>query len=142
MVSPLHVAGPVADLQPLSPASKRLCTSTPPCYVEHHLVDLIRWKEENGTIRELEIQSNRAQYWTQSAAKLGFELGGIKSTKENQYQYENEPNSVVAASENQGIENAPDSSNYPKSQLELCNLLEDANLSEISKELSEIHRME
>ena len=130
---------PATDLQP--PASKRLCTSTPPCHFEHHLVDLIRWKEQDGAIMELEIQSNRAQSWTQSAAQLGFERKDIKSTEENQHRSENEA-SVAAASVDQGIYDTHDSSDYPKSMQELSSLLEEGNLSEVVKELSETHRTE
>ena len=53
--------------------------------IEHQLLpDLVRWNEEDGAVKELEIQSNRAHKWTQSATRLGFELGDIKSTEENQ----------------------------------------------------------
>ena len=129
---------PATDLQP--PASKKPCVSTPPCHVEHHLVDLIRWKEKDGAIMELEIQSSRAQSWTRSAAQLGFELKDIKSTAEN---HENEASvAATSSSVNQGIDDTHDSSDYPKSWQELSSLLEEGNLNEVAKELSGTHRTE
>ena len=131
LCSPTATAEPNTDLQP--PASKRLCTSIPPpCYVKHHLVDLVRWREEGGAIRELEIHSNRTHDWTQSATQLGFKLGDITSTEESQQ------SNVADASGNQGVDDASNSSSYPKSWQELSNLLEDAKLGEVAKELSEV----
>ena len=90
---------------------------------------------------ELEIQSNRTQSWTQSAAQLGFELKDIKSTAENQHRSENEA-SVAAGSVDQEIDDTHDSSDYPKSMQELSSLLEGGNLSEVAKELNGAHRTE
>ena len=69
-------AEPFAEVQ--LPASKRQCMSTSPCYIEDQLVDLVRWKEEDGAIRELEINSNRPHNWTQN---VGLELEDIETTE-------------------------------------------------------------
>ena len=129
-------AEPDTDLQ--SPASKRQCTSSSLCHVEHHLVDLVRWKEEDGAIKNLAIQSNRTHKWMESAIQLRLKQRDTQSTKDD---HGNE-SSVAASSGNQGVDNASESSHYPKFRWELNNLLEDANLSEIAKELSEVHRIE
>ena len=127
-------AEPDTDFQ--SPASKRQCTSTSLCYVERHLVDLVRWKEEGGTVRDLDIQSNRTHKWMQSAIQLRLKQRDTQSTKQD---HGNRP-SVATASGNQGVDDASDSSHYPKFRWELNNLLEEANLSEIAKELNGVHK--
>ena len=95
----------------------------------------MRQKEEGGAIRDLEIHSNRTHDWTQSVTQLGFKIGDITST-------ESQPSNVADASGSQGVDDAPNSSSYPKSRQELRNLLKDAKLGEVAKELSGVHRTE
>ena len=112
--------------------------STSPCYVEHQLVDLVRWKEEDGAIRELEINSNRAHNWTQNAARLGLELEDIETTECHHKRIE------PSISGKQRINDTLHPSKYPKSiaRQELSNLLEDAKLGEAANDLIGVHKME
>ena len=106
-------------------------------------MDLVRWKEADGAEREPEIQSNRAHEWTQSATQLGAELGDVKSIEQRQYHHRDEPSvTATCTSGKQRIDNVPDPSKYPKSWQGFSNLLEDAKLSEIAKELSSVHKTE
>ena len=105
-------------------------------------MDLVRWKEEGRTIRELEIHSNRAHDWMQSATQLGFKIRDITSTEESQYHHQSDEPSVADVSGSQGVDDIANFSNYPKSWQELSNLLEDTKLSEVAKELSGVHRTE
>lgn len=84
-------------------------------------MDLVRWKEEDGAIIDLEINSNRTHKWIESAIRLQSRQRDTQSTsRENQ----------------ENVDNVSDSGSYPKFQWELNNLLEDVNLSEIAEELS------
>ena len=84
--------------------------------------------------RELRIYSKIAHRWRQIATRLGFELGEIKSVKNNDY----EDYSRIIAVLRRWFENArslPNARRYPKSWQGLINLLEDAELGEVAEEL-------
>ena len=102
--------------------------------VEHHLLDLIRWEDENGATRELKIYSKTAHKWRQIATRLGIEPGEIESIEEN-----NPKNhSRLVAVMGQWFDNAnnlPNASRYPKSWPGLINLLEDAGLGMVAEKL-------
>ena len=102
--------------------------------VEHHLVDLLKWEDENGGIRELKIYSKIAHKWRKIAARLGFETGEIESIEENHHRNHSRVTNVLS----QWFDNArnlPNASRYPKSWPGLINLLEDAELGEVAEEL-------
>ena len=102
--------------------------------VEHHFVDLIKWEDENGVQRELKIYSKIAHKWRQIATRLGFEPGEIESVEENHHRNDSRITAVLR----RWFENARSLSNasrYPKSWQGLINLLEDAELGEVSGEL-------
>ena len=102
--------------------------------VEHHFVDLIKWEDENGVKRELRIYSKIAHRWRQIATRLGFELGKIESVEENHHRNDSRITAVLR----RWFENArslPNVGRYPKSWQGLINLLEDAELGEVSGEL-------
>ena len=81
-------------------------------------MDLVRWKEEDGAIIDLEINSSRTHKWVESAIRLQSMQRDTQSTsRENK-------------------DNVSDSGSYPKFRWELNNLLEDVNLSEIAEEFS------
>ena len=103
--------------------------------IEHHLVDLIKWEDENGVKRELRIYSKIAHKWGQIATRLSFELGEIESIRKN---YPIDDNDRVTAVLRRWFDNArnlPNASRYPKSWQGLINLLEDAGLGEVAEEL-------
>ena len=49
--------------------------------VKHHFMTLIKWVDENGTVREFRIYSKIAHKWRQIATLLGFEPGEIISVE-------------------------------------------------------------
>ena len=102
--------------------------------VEHHLVDLLKWEDENGVIRELKIYSKIAHRWRQIATQLGFELGEIDSIEENHHRNHSRVTAVLSQWFDNAV-NLPNASQYPKSWLGLINLLEDAELGEVAEEL-------
>ena len=103
--------------------------------VQHHCLELLRWRDENDTTRELKLYSRVAHRWNQIATLLGFDYGQIESIKNNPpFTDLDRVKSVFI----QWFENAaslPNASRYPKSWQGLINLLEDAELSEVAKEL-------
>ena len=103
--------------------------------VQHHYLGLLKWKDENGTIKELKIYSRVAHKWNQVATLLGFDHGQIESIKNNPPFNDLDRVQTVFR---QWFENAtklPNASKYPKSWQGLINLLEDVELSEVAKEL-------
>lgn len=102
--------------------------------VEHHLLDLLKWEDENGTTRELKLYTKIAHKWNKIATRLGFEPGRIISIQGN---YFTDDDRVIAVF---GVwfENALGLSNtdkYPKSWQGLINLLNDSELSEVAIDL-------
>ena len=82
--------------------------------IEHHFVDLIKWKDEYGVKRELRIYSKIAHKWRQIATRLGFELGEIGSVEENHHRNDSRITAVLR----RWFENArslANASRYPKS---------------------------
>ena len=120
------------DLQPPSP--KRQHASDIP-NIEHHLVDLIKWRDENGVTRELKIYSKIAHRWNQIATRLGFELGEIDSIRRNYPFDDRDRVTAVLGRWLDDARNLPNASSYPKSWQGLLKLLQDAELSEVAGEL-------
>ena len=102
--------------------------------VEHHLVDLLKWEDENRVIRELKIYSKIAHRWRQIATRLGFELGEIDSIEENHHRNHSRVTTVLSQWFDNAV-NLPNASRYPKSWPGLINLLEDVELGEVAEEL-------
>ena len=121
----------LTDLQITSP--KRQCTSGLP-EVEHHLLDLIKWRDENGVTRELKIYSKIAHRWNQIATRLGFEHGEIESIGRNSFDDRDRVTAVLKRWFDDA-RNLPNASSYPKSWQGLLKLLKDAELSEVAGEL-------
>ena len=102
--------------------------------VEHRFLDLIKWKDEAGIIKELRIYSKIGHKWRQIATRLGFEPGEIESVEENH----NKNYFRITAIFGRWFENAislPNASRYAKSWQGLIHLLEDAELGEVAEEL-------
>ena len=102
--------------------------------VEQHFMELIKWKDEKGVKRELRIYSKIAHKWRQIATQLGLERGEIESVDaDNHTRYR-----CITVVMGRWLENAddlPNASRYPKSWQGLINLLEDAELRDVAKEL-------
>ena len=105
--------------------------------IEHHIVDLLKWEDENGVKRELRVYSKIAHRWRQIATRLGFGLGEIESVEENHHRNDSRITAVLS----RWFENARSLSNasrYPKSWQGLINLLEDAELGEVAEEMKKV----
>ena len=100
-------------------------------------MDLIKWEDENGVIKELRIYSKIAHKWRQIATQLGFELGEIESIRKNNPFDDRDRVTVVLGRWFENARNLPNASRYPKSWQGLINLLEDAELSEVATELQQ-----
>ena len=103
--------------------------------VEHHLLDLLKWEDDNGTTREFKIYAKIAHKWNKIATRLGFELGQIDSIQRN---YPFSDDDRVTAILRHWFDNAGNLRNakmYPKSWQGLINLLEDSELGEVATEL-------
>ena len=104
--------------------------------VEHHLLDLLKWEDDNGTTRELKIYAKIAHKWNKIATRLGFEPGQIDSIRRNCHNISDEDRVTAVLShwfDNAG--NLPNANTYPKSWQGLINLLTDSELSEVATEL-------
>ena len=103
--------------------------------VEHHLLDSLKWEDENGTNKQLKIYDKIAHKWNKIATRLGFEPGRISSI---QKKYSDDVDRVTDGVFNVWFENAmglPNADNYPKTWQGLINLLKDSELSEVATEL-------
>ena len=100
-------------------------------------MDLIKWEDGNGVIRELRIYKKVAHKWKQIATQLGLEPGEIETISIDYHGkcYECITNVLRQWFENAG--NLPNASRYPKSWQGLVNLLEDVELGEIAEELKQ-----
>ena len=97
-------------------------------------MDLIKWENDSGIVRELRIYSKVAHKWKQIATRLGFELGEIESVEENHHRNDSRITAVLR----RWFENArnlPNANRYPKSWHGLINLLEEAELGEVAEEV-------
>ena len=102
--------------------------------VLHHLLDMIEWEDEEGSIRELRIYSRITHKWQRITTRLGFELGEIESMEENH----RTDRSRVTAVFRQWFDNASNLRNarrYPKSWQGLIDLMKDSELGELAEEL-------
>ena len=97
-------------------------------------MDLIKWEDENGVIKELRIYSKIAHKWRQIGTQLGFELGEIESIRKNN-PFDSDRVTVVLGRWFDNAKNLPNASRHPKSWQGLINLLEDVELGEVAKEL-------
>lgn len=103
--------------------------------IEHHLLDLLEWEDENGTIKQLKIYDKIAHKWNHITTRLGFELGQIDSI---QSIYPFSDYKKITATFRVWFENAnglPNADRYPKSWQGLINLLKDSELSEVATDL-------
>ena len=118
------------DLQPPPPKRQHLSD----LQVKNHHLGLIKWKDDNGAIKELKIYSKIAHKWDVIANRLGLEPGQVKSIRSNNYDDHNRVTDVLS----HWFYNArglPNAKNYPKSWDGLINLVNDAELSEVAEEL-------
>ena len=98
-------------------------------------MDLIKWEDKDGVVKQLRIYTKIAHKWKQIATRLGFELGEIDSIRRN---YPFDDHDRVMAVLSQWFDNAknlPNASRYPRSWLGLINLVEDAEIGEVTEEL-------
>ena len=102
--------------------------------VQHHFLELIKWKDEDGVEKKLRIYSEIAHKWRQIASLMGLEPGQISAIEHDRH----ETASCVTGVLQRWFEYAgqlPNAKDYPKSWRGLINLLKDAELGEIAKEL-------
>lgn len=107
---------------------------THPYPIENHLLQLIEWEDANGARRELKVYKRIAHKWKSLGILLGLEPGEIESIERNCRVDLDRVNKVLK----QWIDNAtnlPNARKYPKSWKGLCQLLDDAELGEVAKEL-------
>ena len=103
--------------------------------VSHHLLDMIKWEDEKGSIQELRIYSKSTHKWQEIATRLGFDLGEIASIEET---YPRNSRFRVTAVFRPWFDNATNLRNarrYPKSWQGLIDLMKDSELGELAEEL-------
>ena len=102
--------------------------------VNHSFVELIKWEDNNGVIKELRIYSNIAYNWKKIATLLGFELGEIESVHAD---YHTSYCCITAVLRRwfENAKNLPNASKYPKSWQGLMKLLNDAQFGEVANDL-------
>ena len=103
--------------------------------IEHRFVNLIKWEDEKGVKGELRTYSKIAHKWREIATQLGFEPGEIESIGKNYSFDDRDRITFVLRRWFDNAKNLPNTSWYPKSWQGLINLLEDAELGEVAKEL-------
>ena len=103
--------------------------------VEHYFLDQIKWKNKNGDIKELKIYSKIAHKWSQIATRLGCDPGEIHSIQKNYPFDDHDRVTAVFRLWFDNAKNLPNACRYPKSWPGLINLLEDAELGEVVREL-------
>ena len=99
-------------------------------------MDLLKQEDENGVKRELRIYTKVAHKWRQIATWLGFEPGEIESIIiDADYRTSYSRITIILGRWFGNAKNLANASRYPKSWQGLINLLEDAELGEVSEEL-------
>lgn len=102
--------------------------------VSNHLLDMIKWEDKDGSIRELRIYSRISHKWQKIATRLGIEHGEIESISNNHCEDLTRLTKVF----NRWFDNARSLCNdkiYPKSWPGLINLMKDSELGEPADEL-------
>ena len=118
------------DLQ--SPPAKRQRISD--LCVKNHHVNLIKWRDDNGVPKELQIYSRIAHKWDVIASQLGLEPGEIKSIRSNYFDDHDRVTDMLRRWFDDA-RSLPNAKSYPKSWDGLIELLKDARLSEVAEEL-------
>ena len=98
-------------------------------------MDLIRWEDDSGVTRQLKIYKRTAHKWKVIAIRLGLQLGEIESIERNYNSNDFDRVTAVLKHWFDNATNLPNASRYPKSWPGLIQLLEDAELGEVAKEL-------
>ena len=103
--------------------------------ITHHLVDLIKWKDETEKVHQLNIYSETAHMWSHIAQRLGLSHSRIESLWSD---YRKTYDRLIAVL-GEWFDNAaglPNAHLYPLTWEGLVELLNDCKLSEIARKLS------
>lgn len=103
--------------------------------VQHDCLDLLRWRDDNGTIKKLKIYDKIAHKWNRIATRLGFEPVQIDSIQSNYPFSDYNKTTAVFRVWFENANGLPNADRYPKSWQGLINLLEDSELSEVGAKL-------